>query len=166
MASGRRGRRALRWRLILLLALLVAAGAYGVPYYLRTHVPPEAARHLTPPQQARYLELRERIRANLPFSAHFTWAVNTSTVRDVRGSVGEADIPVLIAMLRDERPAIAYGASALLATLGEAARPALEEAAVSPDIDIVLRARDALQGIASCLDGTLVNPDVCPSPAP
>ena len=156
----------MRWRSLLLLTALIAAGAFGVPYYLRTHVPPEAARHLTPQQQARYLELRERIRGNLHFSAHFTWAVNTLTVRDVRGYVGEGDIPVLIAMLRDERPAIAYGASALLGTLGEAARPALEAAAASPDIDISLRARDALQGIASCLYGTLVNPDVCPSPAP
>jgi hypothetical protein len=155
----------LRWRLILPLAALLAAAVYGVLYYQRTHTLPETARHLMPQQQARYLEIREDIRGNLHFSAHFTWAVNTRTIRDVRGSVSEDDIPTLIEMMRDERPAIAYGASALLATLGEAARPHLAAAAQLPDMSVVLKSEDALRVIDDCRDGTLVNPDVCPAPA-
>lgn len=112
---------------------------------------------------ARYGEILELIDDNLHFSRHFTRAVTGETIADLRDEVTPADIPVLIEMLADEDGRARVAASGLLATLGDAALPALEAAKESPDYRVSLAAGDALNLIAECRRNPAgMNPDACP----
>lgn len=85
------------------------------------------------------------IRRNLHFSAHFTWAVNVHTLDAVRPKVSEADIPALVSLLGDSRPAVRFAAGDLLSGFGEPGLAALREASRSSDATISLLAEDALR---------------------
>jgi hypothetical protein len=109
--------------------------------------------------------LRKLIVDNLHFTGHLAWAVTGETIRDSRKQVTADDVAPLIALLHDERAAVRHGASGLLAVLGEAARPALEEAARSRDHRAASVAGDALRQIEECArtDPRLMNQDLCPA---
>jgi len=113
--------------------------------------------------RARYDEILEMIDDNLHFTAHLTWAVTAKTIAVLRDQVSTSDIPVLVEMLADEDVTAHVTAGALLATMGEAARPALEAAAASPNWQVEAEARQALQRIEDCRTSPeVMNPDVCP----
>lgn len=124
---------------------------------------PDPPDYLGADQRARYAEIRGLIRRNLHFSAHFSWAANMDTIKEVRPHITVGDIPMLIALLEDEQRAIGYGAEGLLATLGEDAVPALRLAAKSEDVNVALNAKSALFTIERCRDSkTSMRPEICP----
>jgi hypothetical protein len=94
--------------------------------------------------EVRYREIRELIKKNLHFSAHFVWAVDANTVSSVRARTSEEDIPVLIQMLGDKKGVIAVGARSVLESFGEKAIPMLLEAAKSTNPNISRGANEAL----------------------
>ena len=93
---------------------------------------------------SRYDEIACLARRNLHFSAHFSWSFNAVTFRAVMAEVGPADIPVLTAMLGDERRVLAALAGQVLAQLGETGLASLREAARSTDPDVSWTAKSAL----------------------
>lgn len=143
-------------------ALIIGVGSVATFFYL-TYLPSPPG-SLTPDQRQRYVEVRDLIRRNLHFSAHFTWATNAETIVKVRPRIEERDIPVLIALLEDKQRAIAYGAEGLLATLGDDAVPALRLASASSDTRISLTAASALSTIERCRDPEAsIRRDICPN---
>jgi hypothetical protein len=114
----------------------------------------------------RYGDIRRLINANRHLSGHLVMAVDARTIKAVRSRISEADLPVLVRMMGDKDYGVASAASGLAATLGEAARPALVEAAHGRDAAIAAQARDALSLLDACVTdearGTM-NPDVCPA---
>lgn len=150
--------RAIIWRTALVLGLGLSGGFL---YLTAIPDPPES---LSVEQRARYTELRKLIRRNLHFSAHFTWATNVDTIKEVRPHIDERDIPVLIALLEDKQRAIVYGAEGLLATLGDDAVPALRLAVKSPDVLVSLNAKSALTTIERCTDPKAhMRREICPA---
>lgn len=145
-----------RFRIALISAVFLAAAAGAL--WLSTgdgHFP------------GRYGEIRGRIVDNLHFSAHFTWAVNTETIRAVRPHVGEADVGTLARMLADERASVAIAAAHLLELLGKPGEAALRAAAKDGNAKVRLYAETALQHLAQCRNPAVRNLDrtVCPAEA-
>lgn len=152
-----------RTKIFILSSITVAAVLAGAWYGFG--LDPEPPASLSENQGRRYAEIHRLIRKNLHFSAHMTWSVNVNTIGEARKHVGVADIPVLVAMLGDERAAVGFGAGSLLATLGDPALPALRRAQKSRDYSVSSRASDALGTIKRCRDGkSRMSPKVCPSP--
>ncbi len=112
----------------------------------------------------RYDEIADMIDDNLQFGRHFTWAVNTVTIKAVRPEIAGQDIEVLVRMLADERGTVRVAAGSLLVLLGEAGESALIRAKASDDLYAGLAAQDALMHLAQCRDPTIGNldRDVCP----
>lgn len=121
-------------------------------------------RDLGPRHGGRYDEIADLIQSNLKFSRHFTWAVNTETIRAVAPSVRTEDSDVLARMLGDERGTVAVAASSLLVILGPAGETALKRAANSADYREAGRARDGLTHLAQCRNPGVLNLDrtMCP----
>lgn len=114
---------------------------------------------------ARYGEIRRSIKANRHLSGHLTLAVDARTIKAIRRTIGEQDIPVLLRMMGDQDYGIASAASGLLVTLGDKAAPALAAAAHSGNLAVAGHARDALMLLERCgSEPQATNPDVCPSP--
>ena len=115
---------------------------------------------------ARYAELRQLIRSNRHMSPHMVMAVDARTIKAVRGRLSTKDIPVLVRMMGDKDYGVASAASALLATVGKPALPALEAAARGENRAVAEQARSALRLLKDCYDESLratMNPDVCPA---
>lgn len=146
-------------------ALIIGVGLVALFFYL-TYLPSPPG-NLTSAQRQRYAEVRDMIRRNLHFSAHFTWATNAETIVKVRPRIEERDIPVLIALLEDKQRAVAYGAEGLLATLGDDAVPALRLASASRDSRVSLTAKSALSTIERCRNqASGMRRDICPAEKP
>jgi hypothetical protein len=92
----------------------------------------------------RYDEIVCVARRNLHFSAHFTWSFNTETVAAVQAELRPGDVPVLAAMLGDERAVLRGLAGYLLSKSGEEGLARLEHAAQSDDPVVRHSARTAL----------------------
>jgi hypothetical protein len=82
---------------------------------------------------SRYDEIVCVARRNLHFSAHLTWSFNRDTVEAVMAEVDRDDIPVLAAMLGDERGVMRTLAGNILTQLGDDGLASLKRAAESPD---------------------------------
>jgi hypothetical protein len=119
-----------------------------------------------PRQGGRYDEIARLITKNLKFSRHFTWAVNTETIKAVRPHIGIGDVDVLARMLGDQQGKLGVAASSLLTLLGPDGEAALNRAAKSADIRMGMHARDGLMHIAQCRDPRVGNLDraMCPGP--
>jgi hypothetical protein len=117
-----------------------------------------------PRHGGRYDEIADQIQSDLKFSRHFTWAVNTETIRAVRPSVGSQDADVLARMLGDERGTVSVAAASLLVLLGPVGEVALKRVAGSADYREALRAREGLMHLAQCRDPEVINLDrtMCP----
>ncbi len=147
------------FRTIAALVVMAALGGFVLWALLAPGPPSPDGRAVSD----RYREIADMIDDNLHFSVHLTWAVTTDTIASVRGEIDATDIPVLVEMLADDRAAIRIGASSLLATLGEAALPALAEAARSPDWKTSMAANDALILIEMCRTNPAgTDPVACP----
>lgn len=145
----------MRTRIAVVLILLLVAGA-AVYLWSRLDSGPGSG-------DPRYDEIADLIDDNLHFGRHFTWAVTGETISEMRRHVTAADIPILIRMLGDERGTNVVTAGALLAILGDAARPALERAAQSSEWRAAMEARDALSRIDQCANNPAgTNPAFCP----
>lgn len=141
-----------RW---LILAAVVLGAVVAGYFFIRTDGP----RH-----GGRYDEIADIIDDNLQFGRHFTWAVNTETIKAVRPEIETQDVEVLARMLADERGTIRVAAGGLLVLLGSAGESALIRAKASDDFYARLAAQDALMHLAQCRDPTIGNldRDVCP----
>jgi hypothetical protein len=117
-----------------------------------------------PAEDARYAAIRKRILANLHWSAHMVRAVDGRTIKSVRPFVTAADIPLLVRMLGDAEARAGFGATGLLACLGDAAVPALEEAARSREVAVSFNAASALAHLVDCRgpDREGFDPELCP----
>lgn len=112
----------------------------------------------------RYSEIRRSIMANRHLSAHMVMAVDTRTIKAVRRTITEQDIPILVQMMGDKHYGVASAASGLLVTLGEKANQALHDATYSQNLSIASQARDALMLLERCYsDPQGTDMDVCPS---
>lgn len=113
----------------------------------------------------RYGEIRALIVDNLHFSAHFTWATNTDTIKAVRPHVTAADQAVLVRMLGDERGAVGVAAASLLGLLGKGGEAALRKAAEGPDVGVAIHAKSELIHLEACRNPAIRNLDreMCPA---
>jgi hypothetical protein len=147
------GRKARYW----LIALAAAGFAATVLVYLN--------RDTAPRQGGRYDEIADLIQDNLKFSRHFTWAVNTETIRAVKARINPGDLTVLARLLDDERGTVTVAAAALLVLLGAPGETILKRAAASPNTRKSIRALDALMHLAQCRNPKVTNLDrtMCPA---
>jgi hypothetical protein len=96
----------------------------------------------------RQSQLRSLIKQNLHFNLHcFCVAVTNETVPEIMKEISDKDIPVLVELLGDKDIGVYVGAQAVLEKYGDAAVPALTEAAKTGASEMRFRAGYAISMI-------------------